>query len=43
MWIKHPNNRIAVYVPDAPEQGRAEVKQAKKPTKKTGKKSSKKS
>lgn len=25
MWIKHHNNRIAVYVPDAPEQGRAEV------------------
>lgn len=42
MWIKHPNNRIAVYVPDSPKQGRAEF-QATEPAKKTGKKSSKKS
>ncbi len=42
MWIKHPNNRIAVYVPDSPKQGRAEV-QASEPAKKSSKKSSKKS
>lgn len=42
MWIKHPNNRIAVYVPDAPQKGRAEGK-AEEPAKKPSKKSSKKS